>query len=248
MKTSELYGFVKKALDLGSHAHTIMSVLNALSGRKPSDDAPRIVKGTYGIFGMEDELRFQILLDMLTKKQREIINDYLRWAYPHKNEDGSTQGVMNKLVRIWATNQFRTFVVKLDGDPIKMGRKTSKTTTKNPDGSTKTETLSQDDWRDSKPRAIKFLRTMVSDIVPKVSEYDGLSEEVRGQRFMELQRRFRAEGVPTMPENIEGAYQTILGLYGELKIELVKFHDYLEKKAQASKGRKKGLLERMINR
>lgn len=212
LRPSEILRGVGRVADLASHAHTIMSIVGALSGKKPDEDAPRVVKGTYGIFGLEDERRFQILLDELERRKkgsRRVIADYLEWAFP--DSDGSaSEKVISHVVSVYYTNAFRTFVVRLDGDPVKTGKETVRVVHKAKGGGTTTTTTERDSWAPAQKNSLEFLRMMMAHLAPDIGEYDKLTERERESRFQELERQFKAEGVPAYPRNIEAEYRKIL--------------------------------------
>lgn len=101
---------VRDLADWASHFHTAMSVLNALRGGPVHEDAPALVKGMKGLFGMKDEREFQnllVLLEVEIPGASQVITDFIGWHF-----NATRYG---KVLVWYYGNKFRVFVTGLGG-------------------------------------------------------------------------------------------------------------------------------------
>lgn len=190
MRPSQIFGWVGRIAELGSYAHTIASIASVLRGHEPTKDSPPVVQGLYGVLGYGDERTMQVLMNQLTKKDREILTGFVAWHF-------KTGNLTERTVRHWYQNAFRSFVTKM-GDPTEGRTEGTEETVINSESyekttrtKTKTRTVLKKELRSKGcDNRLDFLKLMLRIIK---------SEPVREDGYKKLLAYFEAFGVPHVP-------------------------------------------------
>ena len=161
LRPSEIMSKLTKLLEFGSHVNTVADVIGAFSGISPSEKAPAVVKGIFGIFGHADERQTAVLLDDLERKRprsSEVLAGFFEY---HAPKETLIQAVLSWLFG----NRFRTFIAKMGASDGRVeGKRSSTVTYADKDGKQHKEEFTQEIRRAGDDNALDFLEMMVKTI------------------------------------------------------------------------------------
>ncbi len=164
LRPSEIMSKLTKLLEFGSHVNTVADVIGAFSGISPSEKAPAVVKGIFGIFGQADERQTAVLLDDLEQRRpgsRAVLAGFFEY---HAPKDTLIQASLSWLYG----NRFRTFIAKMGASDGRVeGKKSSTVTYTDKDGKQHKEECTQELRRAGDDNALDFLEMMVKTIDPE---------------------------------------------------------------------------------